>query len=377
MPEAEPLELIGQNEVRWRNRTLVHFSGCDYFRLARHPEVVAAAARALEKHGVNVAASRVTTGNRKLFVELEHKLAAFFGAESAVIVPDGYLAPIAAAQAVSGDFSHAFIDECSHAALVDASRMLACPVKMFPHRDVAKLARLLAKLAANARPILLTDGMFSHDGAVSPLAEYLKILPRTGMILVDDAHAAGVLGAKGRGSVEHAGVNRARIIHCATLSKAFGAYGGIVLGSGTLREKIVTLSPAFAGSTPLPPPLASAALASLRILKSEPERRKRLSHNVSHLRVQLRKAGWEISETPGPIVRLPILNFAEEKNLKRLLLNAGIYPPYFKYGRASTAGFFRFVISSEHTQPQLDKLARVLAEFMMNGKDAFAQRIGR
>jgi 8-amino-7-oxononanoate synthase len=158
-------------------------------------------------------------------------------------------------------------------------------------------------------------------------------------------------------------VNRGRIIQCATLSKAFGAYGGVVLGTRALRNKIITHSRMFAGSTPLPPPLAGAALAALRILKREPRRRERLFRNVSYLRKQLHHAGWEIAETPGPIVRLPPLSSAAANGLKHRLLAVGIYPPFVKYGKASAAGFFRFVISSEHTQQHLDKLARVLSEF--------------
>lgn len=363
MLEPEPLEMIGDNGVRWRNRTLIHFSGCDYFRLSRHPAVTAASQETLKKTGLNVAASRLTTGNRILYSDLEKQLATFFGAESAVIVSNGYLAPMAAAQALTGEFTHALADELSHAALIDAARMLNCRVKTFPHRDVATLARIIEKLPRNSRPILLTDGMFSHDGSVAPLSEYLKILPRSGMILVDDAHAAGVLGAKGRGTPEQTGVNRVRIIQCATLSKAFGAYGGFVLGSRTLRKKIVTRSRLFAGSTPLPPPLAGAALAALQILKREPKRRERLFRNVSCLRAQLRQFGWEIADTPGPIVRLPFMNSAAANELKKRLLAADIYPPFVKYGKASAAGFFRFVISSEHAEPQLSKLAKVLADF--------------
>jgi 7-keto-8-aminopelargonate synthetase-like enzyme len=365
MIEPEPLEMIGDNEVRWRSRTLIHFSGCDYFRLARHPAAASSAGRSLKKTGLNVAASRLTTGNRKLYAELEKKLVAFFGAETAVVLPNGYLAPMVAAQALGGEFSHAFIDELSHAALVDAARMLDCPLKMFPHKDVASVARLVAKLPGCSRPILFTDGMFAHDGSVAPLREYLKLLPSTGVILVDDAHGAGVLGARGRGTLEHAGVNRTRIIQCTTLSKAFGSYGGVVLGTRALRSKIVTRSHAFAGSTPLPPPLAGAAIEALGILQHEPQRRERLFHNVSHLRAQLLQSGWEIAETPGSIVRLPFLNSAQAADLKKRLLAAGIYPSFIKYGKASAAGFFRFVVSSEHTPQHLDKLARVLADFKM------------
>jgi len=360
MIEPEPLQMVGENEVRWRNRTLVYFSGCDYFRLARHPKVALAARAALAKNGLSVAASRLTTGNHKIYAQLETELAAFFGAESALLFPDGYLAPIAAAQALAGEFSHVFIDEFAHAALRDASTMLNCPVKAVKHRDVSAMARALSKYAPRARPIILTDGMFAHDGSLAPLSEYLKILPSSGKILVDDAHGAGVLGRTGQGSLELEGVSRKRIIQCATLSKAFGVYGGVVLGARGLREQIMTRSHLFAGTTPLPLPFAGAAIAAIKLLRSEPARREKLSRNLSYLRSQLRRSGWKIPETPGPIVRLPLMNSAAAADLKKRLFAAGIYPPFLKYGRASAAGYFRFVISSQHTRAQLDKLASVL-----------------
>jgi len=363
MIKPEPMQLVGENEVRWRKRTLIHFSGCDYFRLGRNPKVALAARAALAKNGLNVAASRRTTGNHEIYARLETALAAFFGAETAVVFPDGYLAPSAAAQALAGEFSHALVDEFAHGALVDAARMLDCRVKTFKHRHASDLARAISKCGPRARPIVLTDGMFSHDGSVAPLSEYLKILPQRGMILVDDAHGAGVLGATGRGSLEHAGVSRTRIVQCVTLSKAFGVYGGVVLTSHALREKILARSRMFAGTTPLPPPLAGGALAALSILKREPGRRKKLFQNVAYLRAQLREAGWEIPETPGPIVRLPAMNSAGAEGLKERLLAARIYPPFVKYGSASAAGYFRFVISSAHTRSQLDRLISVLTAF--------------
>ena len=363
MIEPEPLQFVGTNEVRWRNRMLVYFSGCDYFGLARDPRLAAAANQSLAEHGLNVAASRLTTGNHDIYDRLETALARFFGSETALLVPGGYLAPSAAAQAIAGEFTHALMDERAHGALADAARMLDCPVKKFKHRDAAGLAKLVAKCGRHARPIVLTDGMFSHDGAVAPLRDYLKILPARGMALVDDAHGAGVLGATGKGSLEQEGVSRTRVIQCATLSKAFGAYGGVVLATRGLRGKILARSRTFAGTTPVPPPLAGAALAALKILRSEPARRQRLFANLTYVRRQLRAAGWEISETPGPIVRLPLMPEAKAAGLKKHLLAAGIYPPFLKYGDASAQGIFRFVISSEHTRAQLDQLAAVLAGF--------------
>lgn len=363
MTEPDSLEFVGLNEARLRRRQFVYFSGCDYFRLARDPRVVQAAVSSLMKNGLNVAASRRTTGNHPIYARLETALAKFFAAETATVLPDGYFAPIAAAQALAGEFTHALLDESAHGALQDAARMLDCPVKKFKHRDAAQLAKLAAQCGRNARPLILTDGMFSHDGSVAPLREYLKLLPARAWLLVDDAHGVGILGATGKGTLEQAGVTRQRIIQCVTLSKAFGTYGGAVLGSPSLREKILSRAWAFIGTTPLPPPMAGAALAALEILRREPARRKRLFQNTAHVRSQLRAAGWNIPETPGPIVRLPLLNKRDASVLKSRLLAAGIYPPFLKYGSASAGGVFRFVIASEHTRAQLDQLIAVLTTF--------------
>jgi len=363
MSEPEPLQFVGNNQVRLRRRTLTYFAGCDYFRLARDLRLAAAAKNSLAEHGLNVAASRRTTGNHKIYARLEAELARFFGSENALLLPDGYLAPAAAAQALAGEFTHALIDEFAHCALVDAARMLDCPVIIFPHRDVAGLGKLLSKCGRNARPMVLTDGMFAHDGSVAPLRDYLKLLPARGIVLVDDAHGAGVLGRTGKGTLELEGVGRGRIVQCATLSKAFGVYGGVVLASHALRKKIVAQSRSFIGTTPLPPPLAGAALAAVKILRAEPERRERLFQNVRLVRTKLLASGWVIAETPGPIIRLPLMGEREVINLKRCLLGAGIHPPFLQYGGASAQGFFRFVISSEHSRAQLQQLIAVLSGF--------------
>jgi len=359
MNEPEPLQFIGPNEVRFRGRQLTYYSGCDFFRLARDPRLAAAATKTLAQHGLTVAASRITTGNHRLYTQLETALANFFAAPAALLLPDGYLAPMAAAQALAGGFTHAFIDELAHGALVDAARMLACPVQKFAHRDAAALAKLITQAGRAARPIVLTDGIFSHIGSAAPLRDYLKILPARGMILVDDAYGAGVVGQRGRGTLELCGVSRDRVIQCATLSKAFGAYGGIVLGSRALREKMRTHSRNFIGTTPLPLPLVGAALAALKIWQREPARRQRLFANLKWMRTQLHAAGWEIEETPGPILRLPLLSAGAATKLKSRLLAAGIYPPFLKYGN-TTQGYFRFIISSQHTKAQLERLAKVL-----------------
>ena len=360
MTEVEPLAFVGNNEVRYRGRTLVYFSGCDYFRLARHPQLAAAASAALKENGLNVAASRLTTGNHEIYARLEHELANFFGAESAVLLPDGYFAPLAVGQALAGEFTHAFADEFAHGALLDAARMLDCPVQTFGHRDAAGLKKLIDRAGAKARPIVLTDGMFAHDGSTAPLRKYLAMLPKAGRMLVDDAHGAGVLGQTGRDTLELEGVGRRQIIQCATLSKAFGSYGGVVLGPRDLREKILSSSRVFVGTTPLPPPMAGAGLAALKILRAGHALRKKLFANLKGTRDGLRAAGWAIAETPGPIIRLLPLEAPQVAALKSKLLAAGIYPPFLKYPGGSAKGIFRFVISSGHQRRQLERLVSVL-----------------
>src|SRR5208282_3827810 len=166
----------------------------------------------------------------------------------------------------------------------------------------------------------------------APLKAYLKILPRDGLILVDDAHGAGVLGKTGKGTPEFEKVSRRQIIQCVTLSKAFGVYGGAVLGPHNLRKRIIERSHAFIGSTPLPPPLANAALQSVKWLGRHGKKlRLRLNQNAAFVKTALRATGWEIPETPGPIIPLHPQTASEARALKEHLLAAGIYPPFLKY----------------------------------------------
>jgi 7-keto-8-aminopelargonate synthetase-like enzyme len=362
MIEPESLQQVDRTYVRFRRRKLSYFSGCDYFRLASHPKVIRSMMDGLRLFGLNVAASRFTTGNHKIYRELENVLKDFFDTEDALLLPSGYLTSVATAQALAGQFSHALIDESAHPALLDAALFLDCPVLKFKHRDVGNFSQTLARCGRGARPIVLTDGMFSHDGSIAPLRIYLDFLPRDGWMLVDDAHGAGVVGKTGRGSVEAEGASRARIIQCITLSKAFGVYGGAVLGTRELREKILARSRLFLGSTPLPPALALAGVTAVKILKTDRRFGQRLIQNAARVKTALRENGITFPETPGPIVALRPTKQRSMNTLKQRLFNAGIFPPFLKYPGGPANGYFRFVISSEHTRAQLDKLIQVLVQ---------------
>ena len=356
----DTLQQFNRVFVRWNNRAFTYFGGCDYFRLSSHKLVTAALRRGLRKYGLNVAASRLTTGNHVLYEQLEAALADFFDTPSATLVSSGYPAGAIAAQALQGRFSRVMIDEKSHPSLYEAGRQFRCRVEPFQHRDAGHLARLLARGGARDKPIVLTDGLFSHSGEVAPLAQYLESLPPHGMILVDDAHGAGILGNKGRGTPEYAGVSRERIIQTISLSKAFGVYGGAILGARGLREKILRFSPMFAGSTPLPLPLAAAALQALDLVRNAPRLRWRLERNIQKVKSALRQQGFPVSAAPAPIIVCHPSTPAEVAALRERLMARKIFPSFIQYPGGPESGYFRFALSSEHKRRQLDDLLSAL-----------------
>jgi 8-amino-7-oxononanoate synthase len=360
MTEPPPLQQLDRTYLQFRGRKLSYFSGCDYFRLASHPKLIAALRDGVKKYGLNVAASRLTTGNHLLYRRLEIALADFFDAPNALLVSSGYMTNLAVAQALAGNFSHVLIDEDSHPALWDAARFFDCPVLRFKHRAPADVANSVRRCGPGVKLILLTDGMFSRDGSIAPLADYVRVLPKDAWMLVDDAHGAGVLGRTGKGSLEHAGVPRRRIIQTTTLSKAFGAYGGVILGTLDLRKKIFDRSQLFAGSTPVPLPLANAALQGLRILKTDQRLKERLVANTSYVRNALRHSSMATEGILGPIITIFPRSSRQTSRLSRQLLRSGIYPPFVHYPGGPAIGYFRFVISSEHRRAQLDALVNVL-----------------
>jgi 7-keto-8-aminopelargonate synthetase-like enzyme len=336
------LEQIDRVFVRVNDRNLIYFGGCDYYRLASNPSILRAATRRLTKAPLNVAASRVTTGNHWAYEQLEAALGAFFKVEDVLLAPSGYAANLMVAQALCGEFAQAVIDEGAHPSLKDATRFLNCPVVEYKHRDAKDAAQRIAR--GGGKTILMTDGVFAHDGTLAPLPELLKALPENGTLLLDDAHGAGVLGSNGRGTVEHFGIRDSRIIRTITLSKAFGAYGGAVLASRRVCKKIVARSGLFAGSTPLPPPLAAAAFAAAATIAGDTAMRNRLRRN-------LKLIGKET-----PIIAITPSTTEERNRLRKRLLKAGIFPSFIRYPSGPASGYFRFAISSEHTPEQIGKL---------------------
>lgn len=346
MTPPEPLQQIDRTWVIWRGQTLAYFGGCDYFRLATHPKVIAAAQDAIAKFGLNVAASRFTTGNHLLYIQLETALADFFASECALIVSNGYLTNLAVIQGLRDRFSHILLDERAHVSLADAAAAAHVEVILFSHRSPSDVSRKLPKYA---KALLMTDGVFAHDGALAPLREYQEVMHRDSWILVDDSHGAGTLGERGRGTPEHLGVSRERVIQTTTLSKAFGCYGGSIIATKELCDAISSKSAILTGATPFPLSLAAGCIAAIEVLKGAELR--------SALRANLRRLGLETQVAIHA-------HFPADENAKRQLIRGllarGIFPTNIRYQNGPPEGYFRFAISSEHSRAQIDALADAL-----------------
>ncbi|HEY1173622.1 MAG TPA: pyridoxal phosphate-dependent aminotransferase family protein [Verrucomicrobiae bacterium] len=357
---SDELQQVDRTYVCWKGKKLIYFAGCDYFRLASHPKVLRAVKEGVSKYGVNVAASRRTTGNHALYGKLEGALAKFFGVKEAVLTSNGYLTNLAVAQGLEGEVQRVFLDELAHASLKDAAQLMGVPITVFAHRSPGSLLTKWRDAGSPQRCLVMTDGMFAHDGSLAPLKDYLTILPEESVVLVDDAHAAGVLGTKGRGSVEHCKVSRNRVIQTVTLSKAFGVYGGAILAPAKWHELILTKSRLLVGNTPMPLPLVNGCLAAIAERARDAGLRKRLFANIRWLRKALHLAGVALSENESPIFPVMPKSEAEAEILRKKLLEEGIYPPFIHYPGGPKNGYFRFAISSEHTPAQLQKLVKAL-----------------
>jgi 8-amino-7-oxononanoate synthase len=236
-------------------------------------------------------------------------------------------------------------------------------VKRFPYRDARKLAQEVKHLN-KARTLVMTDGLFAQQGEMAPVREYLEVLPESATLLVDDAHGVGVVGNRGRGVIELPGAARRRIVLTATLSKAFGCYGGMILGSTRLQRRVQERSRILAGNTPVPPPCATAALAAIKVMRREGgERRARLARHVTPLKAAVRAVGGPIPDAPGPMFSLAPRDASAVRRLRQMLLAAGIYPCHIRYPNGPAPSYFRFALSSEHTAQQVDALRGVLSEF--------------
>lgn len=252
---------------------VVDLAGNDYLNLARHPEVIAGAVQASEKFGAGAGASRLVTGTLALHEELEAALAAYTGSESGLIFSTGYHANLSVLSGLVDDDTLVVSDAHVHASMIDGCRLARAHVEVAPHSEVATVEALLAR-RSQTRALVLTESIFSVLGDATPLLELLSVTERTdALLVVDEAHGLGVVGPDGSGLARHLGVaGHPNLLLTGTLSKSFGAQGGVVLGPAAIREQLINRARPFIYDTGLAPAAAGGALAALEVIKREPQR---------------------------------------------------------------------------------------------------------
>jgi 8-amino-7-oxononanoate synthase len=305
-------------------RECLMLAGSNYLDLAADARVVAAAQAAAAEFGAAAAGSRLINGNLALHEQLERELAAFSGHEAALVFSTGYMANLGVLTALCGSDDVIVSDALNHASIVDACRLARAETRVFRHNDPRDFERVASELAGYRRRVLVVDGVYSMDGDVARLAELVPIARAHDMVVVlDDAHGLGILGERGRGAAELAGVTVDVLI--GNLGKAFGSFGAFVAGSSLLREYLVNTARSFIFTCALAPPALGAARAALAIARTEPDRRKLLLERGEQLRAGLEAHGWNTLGSSTQIVPALVGENAAALRVTEELLARGIY----------------------------------------------------
>ncbi|OUM99645.1 MAG: 8-amino-7-oxononanoate synthase [Firmicutes bacterium ZCTH02-B6] len=349
-------------------REVVNLSSNNYLGLADDPRLRQAAMRAIEEYGAGTASVRTIAGTNRLHAELERRLAAFKRTEAALVFQSGFTANAGTVAAILGKEDVIISDELNHASIIDGCRLSRAQIKIFPHKDVAAMRRLLEESRDARRVLVITDGVFSMDGDIAPLPEIVAVAKEYGAItMVDDAHASGVLGSNGRGTVDHFGLHGQVDIQVGTLSKAIGVLGGYVAGSKLLIDYLIQRARPFLFSTSHPPAVTAACLAALDILESDEELIQRLWENARYFREGLADAGFDVKGSETPIIPVIVGEGEKAMRLSDRLFEEGVFAQGIAYptvpkGKARV----RTIVTAAHTRDDLD---RALTAFRKVGRE--------
>jgi len=349
-------------------REVINLASNNYLGLCDHPKLREAATAAIEKYGVGSGAVRTIAGTMRIHIELEEKIARFKGVEACVVFQSGFTANAGTVSSILGKDDFILSDELNHASIIDGARLSRAKIKVFRHKDVEHAEELLKEIQHEpGHKLVITDGVFSMDGDIGPVGSLAYLCEKYGAIMmVDDAHASGVLGRNGRGSVDHFGCTQRVDVQVGTLSKAIGALGGYVCGSRDLIDYLYHRARPFLFSTSHPPSVAASCIAAFDILENEPERIERLWSNTRYFQEQLTHAGFDIGGRTTPKSETPITPILIGDGRKTMefsravfeqgVMATGIAFPTVPEGKARV----RCIMTSEHTQAQIDKALEVL-----------------
>jgi glycine C-acetyltransferase/8-amino-7-oxononanoate synthase len=317
---------------------------------------------------VGAGAARLVSGTLPPHVELETALARFKGTEAALVFGSGYLANLGVIPALIGAGGLVLADRLCHASLIDGCRLSGASLRVYRHNDVAHLKSLLARRPSKRDTLIVTDGVFSMDGDLAPLPELVELADRYGArLFVDDAHGTGVMGAQGRGTIEHFGLENRIPFHMGTLGKALGTSGAYVAGSVAVVQYLVNTARTFLFATAPPPATAAATVAGLQVLQAEPERRARLWENRQYLWSGLKRLGFRLTASASPILPIVIGDAQKAVAMAGRLLELGVYAPAIRPPTvAKGTSRIRVTVTSEHSRAQLDQ---ALAAFERAGRE--------
>jgi glycine C-acetyltransferase len=349
------LEDAQKAHTTFDHRSVVNLSSNNYLGLTTHPRLRARALEALERFGVGSGSVRTIAGTMEIHMELERRLADFKKVEAVVVFQSGFAANAGTVSAILTKEDVVISDELNHASIIDGCRLSRATIKVFPHRDVDAARRIIKSLPAGQRRLLITDGVFSMDGDLGPLTALCEVAEETGCIMmVDDAHASGVFGASGRGTIDHFGVHGRVDIQVGTLSKAMGALGGYVAGSRNLIEFLYHRARPFLFSTSHPPAVAAACLAAVDVLLEEPEIMERLWHNTRFFKTGLERLGFDTGSSESPITPVIAGDSAKANVLSDRLFQEGVFAQAIGYPTvAKDRARVRTIVTATHTREDL------------------------
>lgn len=360
------------DRIEVAGETLLNFGSNDYLGLAADPRLAAAANAAVESIGWGSGASPLVTGRGTYHVRLERALAEFEGTEAALLFPTGFAANVGAVTALVSASDAVFSDAKNHASIIDGCRLSGARIHIYRHGDVEHLAELLSAERSARRMLIVTDSLFSMDGDLAPLPELTELAERHGaMLMVDEAHATGVFGERGRGVCEHFGVEERVPIRVGTLSKALGTAGGFVVGSKLLIERLLNRARPYVFSTAMPEALSAAGLAALEIVRDEPERRRGLLARATELRARLQAAGFRVGRSASQIVPIYLGDPATTMQAAAALREGGVFvpgirPPSVPEGES----LLRISLSAVHGPAEIERLLAALASYTMTSSSA-------
>ena len=346
-------------------RRVISLSSNDYLGLTHHPRLRQAALDAVERFGAGSGAVRTIAGTMSLHEELEAELARFKGVEATLTFQSGFSANTGVIAAITGEADLIVSDALNHASIIDGMRLSKAPRKIYPHADVAALRAILADAEEHGRPetgqpyrliLVVTDGVFSMDGDIAPLPGIVEAAEAFGAaVMVDDAHASGVLGRNGRGSVDHFGLHGRVAIQVGTLSKAVGVLGGYVAGSQDLRDVLTQRARPFLFSTSQPPAVVAACLAAIHVLEDEPHLIERLWANTRRFKAELARLGFDIGASETPITPVMMGDSAIAGAFSDRLFDEGIFAQPIVYPTvALDKARIRTIVTAAHTDEMLD-----------------------